>query len=142
MVKAVQAAKIMVFTGKRKTAIARATVVIPGKGRIYVNSVPLEIYPIELARMKMYEPILVAGKDLINNMDIHVNVRGGGVMGQAEAVRVTIARALAAVGGEEVRRKLLEYDRRMLICDPRRTEPKKYGGYSARRKKQKSWDWI
>lgn len=130
--------KVVVVSGKRKTAIARATA-YEGNGKILINGIPLEIYEPRIARMKMMEPIIVAGDGIASKLDIYVKVKGGGFMGQAEAVRIVISKILAEFGGEEVRRKLLEYDRRMLIEDPRRTEPKKYGGYSARRKKQKSY---
>ncbi|HIC99329.1 MAG TPA: 30S ribosomal protein S9, partial [Pyrodictiaceae archaeon] len=71
-----KAIRIVIATGKRKTAIARA-VIKPGKGRVWVNGVPLEIWPIEMARFKMMEPLLLAGKDIWNNIDIRVNVEGG-----------------------------------------------------------------
>ncbi|RLE50563.1 MAG: 30S ribosomal protein S9 [Candidatus Methanomethylicota archaeon] len=133
------ASKVFVVTGKRKTAIARATVVYPGRGRVFINSIPLEIHMPEVARWKIMTPILVAGKNLIDNIDIYVQVKGGGFMGQAEAAAIAIARALVNLGGEEVKQKIMSYDRRLLVGDPRQTEPKKFGGYSARRKKQKSY---
>ncbi len=130
--------KIVMVSGKRKTAIARG-IGYPGSGRILINGVPLEIYEPRIARMKIMEPLLVVGNDLTSKLDIEVNVKGGGFMGQAEAVRQVIAKILSEFGGEAIKKKLIEYDRRMLISDPRRTEPKKFGGYSARRKKQKSY---
>ncbi|MDW7970372.1 MAG: 30S ribosomal protein S9 [Nitrososphaerota archaeon] len=130
--------KVVVVSGKRKTAIARATA-YEGNGKILINGIPLEIYEPRIARMKIMEPVIVAGNGVASKLDIYMKVKGGGIMGQAEAARIVISKILAEFGGEEVRRKLLEYDRRMLIEDPRRTEPKKYGGYSARRKKQKSY---
>ncbi len=131
--------KIIIATGKRKTSIARA-VIKPGKGRIWINGVPLEIWPIELARLKMYEPLVIVG-DLWKQVDIKVNVKGGGVMSQADAVRTALARGLLAYTGynEELKRILTDYDRYMLSGDPRRTEPEKYMRYSARRRWQKSY---
>ena len=83
--------KLSLETGKRKTAIARA-VMRPGKGRIYINDQSLDyMYP-EVARMKIEEPLLIAG-DRSKAVDIRVNVEGGGVMAQAEAARIAIARA-------------------------------------------------
>jgi len=76
-------------TGKRKTAIARA-VMRPGKGRIYINDQSLDhMYP-EVARMKIEEPLLIAG-DRSKAVDIRVSIEGGGVMAQAEAARIAIA---------------------------------------------------
>lgn len=146
-------ARIVIATGKRKRAIARA-VIRPGKGRVRVNRIPIELYPIEVARIKMMEPLLLAGEGVRSLVDIDVNVRGGGVMGQADAVRMAIARGLVEFfrcegEGEECERmnrlsEMLrgvfeEYDRAMLAGDPRRTEPEKYMRYSARRRWQKSY---
>jgi len=132
-------AKILLSSGKRKTAIARATL-REGKGIIKINRIPLEIYGTELSRSKILEPIMLAGEDLVKNLDIHVKVSGGGYMSQAEAARIAIARGLVKwTNSGELKKKFIEYDRTMLVGDYRRTEPKKYGGPSARAKKQKSY---
>jgi len=132
-------AKILLLSGKRKTAIARA-VIREGKGRIRINKIPLEIYQPELARWKIMEPILLAGDATISKIDIDVKVEGGGIMGQAEAARMAIARALLEwTGDSALRKKFIEYDRTMIVGDPRRTEPKKFGGRSARARRQKSY---
>ncbi|MDD1776342.1 MAG: 30S ribosomal protein S9 [Candidatus Methanomethylicus sp.] len=130
--------KIVVVSGKRKTAVARA-VAYSGNGKVFINDVPLELMRPEVVKLKIEEPVLVAGKDFANTVDVHIKIEGGGMMGQAEAARVVVSNALAEFGGEEIRRRLMEYDRRMLVEDPRRTEPKKFGGHSARRRKQKSY---
>lgn len=131
--------RIVVASGKRKTSIARA-VLKPGKGRVWVNGVPLEIWPIEMARLKMMEPLMLAGPEVTGGIDIRVSVRGGGFMSQADAVRMAIARGLVAyTGSEELKRIFEEYDRSMLAGDPRRTEPEKPMRRSARRRWQKSY---
>lgn len=130
--------KVVVFTGKRKTSMARA-VGHAGNGKILVNDVPLELLMPSLARLKIYEPVKLVGPDVSDKVDIHVKVEGGGVMGQAEATRVVVSNILSSFGGEGIRRLLNEYDRRLLVSDARRTEPKKFGGHSARRRKQKSY---
>lgn len=130
--------KVVIAVGKRKRAIAKA-VVKPGKGRVFINGTPLEVYPNELFRAKVTEPLLLAG-DLRNAVDIYVNVRGGGVMGQADAVRFAIARALVAYFPEtNLKDAYREHDRTLLAGDPRQTEPEKYMHYSARRAWQKSY---
>jgi small subunit ribosomal protein S9 len=130
--------KLSLETGKRKTAIARA-VMRPGKGRIYINDVSLDYMSSGDARMKIEEPLLIAG-DRSKTVDIRVNVEGGGVMAQAEAARIAIARALAGwTKGSELRKTFLAFDRVMIAGDQRVTEPKKFGGPSARRRKQKSY---
>jgi len=130
--------KVLVTSGKRKTAIARATF-RPGRGRVLINKVPIELYQPEIARWKIMEPLLLAG-DRVKKVDIEVSVRGGGFMGQADAARMAIARGLVAwFKDEELKKVFLDYDRSMLAGDPRRTEPKKFGGPSARRRFQKSY---
>ncbi len=132
-------AKILLTSGKRKTAIARA-VIRDGKGRIRINKIPIEIYQPELARWKIMEPLLLADDDIISKIDIDVKVEGGGYMGQAEAARIAIARALVEwTEDPALKKKFIEYDRSMLVGDPRRTEPKKFGGRSARARRQKSY---
>ncbi len=130
--------KVIVTSGKRKTAVARATA-RPGKGRIRINRVPVEIVQPEMIKFKIMEPLMIA-KDLANHVDIDVKVEGGGVMGQAEAVRTAIARALLEFSGDpELKRMFLEYDRTLLVNDVRRKEPKKQGGRGARKRRQTSY---
>jgi small subunit ribosomal protein S9 len=130
--------KLSLETGKRKTAIARA-VMRPGKGRVYINDQLLDYMSPEVARMKIEEPLMIAG-DRSKAVDIRVNVEGGGAMGQAEAARIAIARALAGwTKGSELRKTFLAFDRVMIAGDQRVAEPKKFGGPSARRRKQKSY---
>ncbi len=131
--------RIVISVGKRKTAIARA-VIKPGEGRVRINGVPIEIWPIEMARLKMMEPLLLLSPQLRNSVDIDVKVEGGGVMAQADAVRMAIARGLVAYFNiPELKELYKEFDRTMLAGDPRRTEPEKWLRYSARRFRQKSY---
>jgi len=132
------AKKIRIFSGARKTA--RATAVIrPGVGRVRINGFLLEALPNELQREIIMTPLRLAG-DLRYKVDIDVDVRGGGVMGQAYASAIAISRALVGYfASEELKRRILEYDRHLLVGDPRQTEPKKFGGPGPRRRKQKSY---
>jgi len=124
--------------GKRKTAIARA-VAKPGQGRVWVNDYPLDSISPEVARMKIQEPLLIAGEKG-KVLDIRVSVDGGGVMGQAEAARIAVARSLASwTKSSELRKNFQAFDRVMLAGDQRMSEPKKFGGPGARRRKQKSY---
>ncbi len=130
--------RVLLVTGKRKTAIAKA-LIRPGVGRVTVNDFPVEVYTPEVARSKIMEPLVLAG-DRWKNLDIKVRARGGGVIGQAEAVRMAIARALVEwTRSSELKRFFTSYDRSMLAGDPRKPEPKKFGGPGARRRKQKSY---
>jgi len=131
--------KVLLTSGKRKTAIARATV-REGQGRIRVNNVPLEIFEPEIARSKIVEPLLQTGEEIWKQLDIDIKVSGGGFMGQAEAVRTSIARALVRwTKSKQVKTTLTEYDRTMIAGDSRRKEPKKFGGPGARARDQKSY---
>ncbi|UCH38406.1 MAG: 30S ribosomal protein S9 [Candidatus Bathyarchaeota archaeon] len=110
-----------------------------GKGRVRVNKIPLEILTPTIARDKIMEPLLLS-QGLWKDLDIDVNMNGGGFMGQAEAARTAIARALVKwVRKSSLKTTFLEYDKTMLSGDPRRKEPKKFGGPGARRRKQKSY---
>ena len=134
--------KVANTSGKRKTAVARASTT-EGKGRIRINRVPLEIYQPELARLKIMEALKIAG-DRVNNLDINVNVKGGGVMGQADAIRTAISRGIVEYyenfhNDNEIRNIYLHYDRSMLVNDTRVKEPKHPLGRGARKKRQKSY---
>jgi small subunit ribosomal protein S9 len=128
--------RILLESGKRKTAIAKA-VIKPGKGRVRINKILIENYSPEIAKMKIMEPLMLAG-DGWKDYDINVKVSGGGFMGQAEAARIAIAKILVnSIKG--MRRRISAYDRNMLVGDSRRKESKKFGGPGARRRKQKSY---
>ena len=130
--------KVILTSGKRKTAIARA-VCVAGKGRIRINNVPLEIQQPELARLKMLEPVLLAG-DLRDKVDVNVRVKGGGFMSQADAARTAIAKAFVEYSEDPaLRAKYMTIDRTMITADARRSEPKKFGGHGARARRQKSY---
>jgi small subunit ribosomal protein S9 len=130
--------KIINTSGKRKTAIARATI-RPGKGLVRVNSVPLEIYPNEMARMKILEPIFLYPK-AIEGLDVAIDVHGGGIMGQAEAVRTALARGIIRwYNDPQIKDIFLSYDRTLLVNDSRQKESKKPHGRGARKKFQKSY---
>ena len=131
--------KVIVLSGKRKTAIARATVRL-GKGRIRINNIPVEIFEPKIARDKILEPLFLTDEKIWKNLDINVRVTGGGFMGQAEATRMAIAKGLLKwTKSTRLRTTLRDYDRTMIAGDPRRSEPKKFGGPGARARDQKSY---
>lgn len=130
--------KVVLASARRKTARARV-IVKEGKGRVFINGIPLEILQPEVVRLKIMEPILLAG-ELVKSIDIFAEAKGGGVMGQASAIRTAIARAILEwSGNEELKKIYREYDRHLLVEDPRQAEPKKPHGRSARAKRQKSY---
>lgn len=131
--------KVLVLSGKRKTAIARATVRL-GKGKIRINNVPLEIFEPKLARDKILEPLFLVDKKVWGQVNINVKVAGGGFMGQAEAARMAIAKGLLKwTKSTRLHTTIRDYDRTMIAGDPRRSEPKKFGGPGARARDQKSY---
>ena len=137
--------KVVHTSGKRKTAVARATVKA-GKGRVRVNSEPIEILQPALSRRKAMEPLIIAdAMNRLSKVDISILTHGGGVMGQTDAIRTAIARGLVHYNGgaegldEDLRDEFLRLDRSLLVNDPRRKEPKHQLGRGARRKKQKSY---
>ncbi len=134
----VEKRRILLVTGKRKTAIARA-IVRTGSGSVIVNGIPLHTFTPEIARAKISEPLVLSGERW-KALDFNVRVSGGGFMGQAEAARMAIAKGLITwTRSSELRKTMTNYDRTMLAGDPRRKEPKKFGGPGARRREQKSY---
>ncbi|AEH60871.1 ribosomal protein S9P [Methanosalsum zhilinae DSM 4017] len=132
------ATKVITSSGKNKTAIARATVT-KGSGKARINKIPIEIYQPEYAKLKIMEPLILAG-DAISDIDIEVDVRGGGIIGQANAIRTAISRGIVEwTNDTKIRDIFVEYDRNLLVNDSRQKETKKFGGPGARAKYQKSY---
>lgn len=129
--------KLLINTvGKRKRAIANA-VLKEGKGKIRINKVALEHVEPQMARMKIMEPLLLAGDT--SKLDISVRVQGGGQISQADAARVAIGRALV-LNDKKLQSVFLEYDRNILVPDVRFKEaskPNRHG--AARSHTQKSY---
>lgn len=116
--------KIIFTTGKRRVAVARARIK-SGSGRIFINSIPIDVWGNEDLRLWVKEPLMLSN-ELATKVDIDVNTRSGGVVGQAEAVRMAIARGLVEFSRDKkLREKFLQYDRNLLVYDPRRNEPHK-----------------
>ena len=132
------------YRKKTATAVAFAK---QGRGLIKVNGQPIENIEPEILRLKVFEPVLIVGQDKFSNLDIRIRVKGGGMTAQIYAIRAAIAKSIVAYHAKyvdessknEIRKTLLEYDRNLLVSDPRRCEPKKYGGRSARARFQKSY---
>jgi len=130
--------RVVTTSSKRKTAIARS-VIRKGIGKVRINKKPLEIYTPELAKLKITEPLHLAGAKA-KKVDITIHVKGGGVMGQADATRTAIARGLVKFYDDKALKELyLKHDRSLLVNDPRRKEPKHQLGRGARKKRQKSY---
>ncbi|ERH13634.1 MAG: archaeal ribosomal protein S9P [halophilic archaeon J07HB67] len=126
-------------SGKKKTAVARATV-RDGEGRVRIDSTPVELVEPEQSRLKMLEPFRVIDDELREEIDIDVAVEGGGFSGQADAARTAIARGLVQhLGDAELRDAFMSFDRSLLVNDDRQSEPKKWGGPGARARYQKSY---
>jgi small subunit ribosomal protein S9 len=119
-------------TGRRKTSVARVYL-RPGQGRMIINTKPIEeFFPNEAARFIVRQPLELTQTG--DRFDILVNVRGGGIMGQAGAIRHGISRALLRVPQEDLRGPLKKAG--MLTRDAREVERKKYGQPGARKRYQ------
>ncbi len=128
--------------GKRKRAIARTTIK-EGNGIVRINSVPLDNYATEIARLKIKDVMRIASDSVdFGKITISSNSRGGGVIGQADAIASSIARALVEWSdNKELLEKYQAYDRTMIAGDYRQTETHKPSQSSKgpRHKRQKSY---
>ena len=119
-------------TGKRKSSVARVSLISPGKGIIEINGINVDKYvPRESLATVIKQPLNVLGK--INDYDISVNVKGGGLSGQAGAIRLGISRALVLADPDS--RPPLKSNG-LLTRDSRKVERKKPGQPGARKKFQ------
>jgi small subunit ribosomal protein S9 len=117
--------------GRRKTAVARVYV-SPGSGNITVNKKELNAYfTTSTLQYKVHQPLALTNNE--GNFDIKVSVLGGGITGQAEAVRLAISRAMCEVDAEN---RLTLKPEGLLTRDPRMVERKKFGQKKARKKFQ------
>ena len=125
--------KVVNALGRRKTSVARLYMK-PGKGNFMINGKKLDKYfASELLRLIVEQPLKLV--DVTNSFDFKVNLYGGGLKGQAEAVRLAVARAL--VKNDEETRPTLKKEG-FLTRDPRMVERKKYG----RRKARRAFQWV
>merc|ERR1712227_626105 len=120
---------VQVF-GKKKTATAVASCKA-GRGLVKVNGVPIELLRPEVLRTKVMEPFYILGENVFNQVDIRIRVKGGGSTSQVYAIRQAIAKAIVAyyqkfvdeAAKKEIKEKLVQFDRTLLVADPRRAEP-------------------
>eukprot|EP00612_Vaucheria_litorea_P001908 CAMPEP_0171455424 /NCGR_PEP_ID=MMETSP0945-20130129/2325_1 /TAXON_ID=109269 /ORGANISM="Vaucheria litorea, Strain CCMP2940" /LENGTH=142 /DNA_ID=CAMNT_0011980663 /DNA_START=39 /DNA_END=467 /DNA_ORIENTATION=- len=132
--------------GRKRNAVAVAYCK-QGSGLVKINGSPIELVEPEPLRIKTFEPILLLGQERFSGVDIRIRVKGGGYTAQIYAIRQALAKALVAYTQKyqdeatknEIKTILLSYDRTLLVSDPRRCEPKKFGGPSARARRQKSY---
>lgn len=131
--------KIILTIGKRRSAVARARIK-HGNGKVRINDIPLDLWEPEYLRLKVREPLLLAG-DRSHEVELTVNVKGGGISSQADAIRQAIAKSMVEFFNDEnLKKTYLDYDRNLLVYDPRRCEPHKpsRSRKGARRHKQRS----
>ena len=118
-------------TGRRKEAVARARL-RQGTGQVTINGRPFDVYfPTAAQRMVVSEPLRVA--EVTETYDIDASIHGGGVTGQAGALRMAIARSLAELDPDK---RIMLKKAGLLTRDPRKKESKKYGLVKARKAKQ------
>ena len=124
--------KNIITSGRRKRSIARA-VLSEGKGQITINHLALKSFNPEMSRLKIMEPLMLAG-DVASKVDIDILVTGGGFINQADAARLAVARALVAYSGK-LKETFLDYYRQLLVADIRVKEvgkPNHHGQARAR----------
>ena len=140
----------LVVSGKRKTAVAKATIE-EGRGIVTFNKKPLTFLS-DLQQLEISEPLIIA-KDVLGSQldsknqtghglkfDIALNVKGGGIASQVEAGRLAIAKAIVEfTKNEDVKNAFLAYDRNLLVADTRRKEACKPGYSKARAMRQTSF---
>lgn len=125
--------------GKRKRAIARATIKT-GKNGVTINGYSLTALEDPYYKNIVSEPLAFVDDEFTSTHSISINVNGGGKMGQAQAVRTALARAIIDfTGSDDTKRKMLDWDRSLLVEDSRRVEPKKFMGPKARARFTKSY---
>lgn len=125
---------VQVF-GRKKTATAVAYCK-RGRGLLRVNGRPLDQIEPKILQYKLQEPLLLLGKEKFAGVDIRIRVSGGGHVAQVYAIRQAISKALVSfyqkyvdeASRKELKDILTQYDRTLLVADPRRCEPKKFGG--------------
>jgi small subunit ribosomal protein S9 len=128
--------KTIHFSGKRKRAVARATMK-EGTGIVRINNEVLDIYQPQMCKLRIQEPLLLAG-DISKKVDINIKISGGGQVSQADAIRLSIGRCLVKLN-PSLKKLFLDYDRNLLVADTRRKEPYKPNDSKARAKRQKSY---
>ena len=144
--------KTIIYFASRKTSRAHVYIT-KGNGKVRINNVPVEIVEPEAARETILVPLEIAS-EVRDKLDISVRVNGGGFMGQAYAASTAISRALIGwtkskkepkdhplnkSTRQDLRKRIGDFDKYLISGDSRRKEPKKFGGPSARRRKQKSY---
>merc|ERR1711974_236143 len=118
-----------------------------GKGLIRVNGKPLTEVEPKALQHKLLEPVLLLGQDRFADVDVRIRVKGGGRIAQVYAIRQALSKSLVAYyqkyvdeqSKKAIKDTLVQYDRSLLVADPRRCEPKKFGGPGARARFQKSY---
>ena len=144
--------KTIIYFASRKTSKAHVHIT-KGNGKVRVNNIPVEIFEPEVARETILVPLEIAS-EVRDKLDISVRVKGGGFMGQSYAASTAISRALIGwtkskkepkdhpltkSTRQDLRKRIGDFDKYLISGDSRRKEPKKFGGPSARRRKQKSY---
>ena len=144
--------KTVIYFASRKTSSAHVYIT-KGNGKVRINNIPVEMFEPEVARETILLPLVIAS-DVRDKLDISVRVKGGGFMGQSYAAATAITRALIGwtkskkdpkdhplnkSTRQDLRERIGSFDKYLISGDARRKEPKKFGGPSARRRKQKSY---
>ena len=140
MIKKRKPVRKRIFSGKRKTAVAKVRIV-EGTGKIFYNHLPHEELGL-FHKLALSEPIRIYSQELGEGLkfDFYVKTLRGGKESQIQAARLAIARALLEISGSDVLKKAyIKYDRNIIVQDARRKETYKPGDSKARARRQKSY---
>lgn len=147
--------KSVTTQGKKKRAVASCECTQTGEFSLRINKVPFELLATNasgarvnsLLVAKMKEIICIVDESNIRDLSFDITCRVGGDVSRVYAIRMAFAKAVLAFYGEyfdewkrqEIQKRLMDFDRYSLVCDPRKSEPKKFGGPGARARYQKSY---
>lgn len=142
-----RSAKSVTTQGKKKRAVATCVCTQTGEFSIRVNKVPFKLLTNTLMVAKLKEIICIVEQANIKELSFDLTCRVGGDVSRVYAVRMAFAKAILAFYGtyldewkkQEIQKRLLDFDRFSLVSDPRKREPKKFGGPGARARYQKSY---
>lgn len=139
--------KSVTATGQKKSAKSKSICTKNENFEIFINKVPLNLSTDSLLISKFNDVILKVGRNFFENLKFEITVKGGGSVSQVYAARQAFCKSLVAFYGnyldewnkQEIKNRLLGFDKFTLVADPRRTEMKKFGGPGARARYQKSY---
>ncbi|EPR79952.1 40S ribosomal protein S16 [Spraguea lophii 42_110] len=137
----------VITKGTRKTAISKCVCSESNEFQLMVDNMTLDVHHDNFLVAKIKEIMKIIGYEHLENLKFELTTRGGGPISRAYAIRQAFAKAVISYFGkyydeqrkQDIKEQIMKFDRAALVADPRRVEPKKYGGPAARAKYTKSY---